>query len=370
MGSSVQEDGQLGILRGVRHLGAALACLLVVALIVWLAVPGGGILSLVILGSGVVILGNGLVRLVIAKGRVLGDGEVQIWKGLARLVSWNPAEGVVFLRNKNIAFVDDNPNDGGGIRIIYPLLGEELALRIPLEIQTLPFEDSQVLTKEYLPLSVKGTIYWKVSHLDRFYLNISREIHSVNDSGGHSVEVFARNAKFEVAEQWLRVMAEEKTRTIVSRIGTGLLISDQLSSDMRKAIPESTSFLRTVPESSPGYRGATDGLAASIKADFGGMAQEYGLHIHEVRLQEVRLPPDIYEAAVAACKASYLPLKAQAEAIQRRLMLQAEADVIGKDATGLKEVAASIPALAFQEFLAPLFLDFNRARKVAVSSTS
>jgi hypothetical protein len=42
--------------------------------------------------------------------------------------------------------------------------------------------------------------------------------------------------------------------------------------------------------------------------------------------------------------------------------LYAKADVIGKDATGLKEVATSIPALAFQEFLTPLFLDFNRKR--------
>ena len=54
-----------------------------------------------------------------------------------------PTEGVLILKNKNIDFVDDNPDDGGGIRIIYPLLGEEVALRIPLEIQTLPFADSE-----------------------------------------------------------------------------------------------------------------------------------------------------------------------------------------------------------------------------------
>jgi regulator of protease activity HflC (stomatin/prohibitin superfamily) len=89
---------------------------------------------------------------------------------------------------------------------------------------------------------------------------------------------------------------------------------------------------------------------------------EYGLEIHRVAIQEVKLPPEIYAAAVDACKSAYLPLKAQAEAAERRLKLQAEADVIGKDATGLKEIAGNIPALAFQEFLAPLFLDFNRRR--------
>ena len=84
-----------------------------------------------------------------------------------------------------------------------------------------------------------------------------------------------------------------------------------------------------------------------------------------MRLQEVKLPAEIYADAIAACKAAYLPLKARGEAIQRKLMLQAEADVIGKDAAGLKAVAGSIPPLAFQEFLAPLFLDFNRKRNLS-----
>jgi hypothetical protein len=84
--------------------------------------------------------------------------------------------------------------------------------------------------------------------------------------------------------------------------------------------------------------------------------------MHRVALQEVKLPPDIYRAAVDACQSSYLPLKARAEAIAKRMELQAEADVIGAEALGMKEIAGNVPALAFQEFLAPIFLDFNRRR--------
>jgi regulator of protease activity HflC (stomatin/prohibitin superfamily) len=358
-------DGALGISRAARHLGIAWGIIGAVALVLVVVLPAGGVLGPLLFAASTVASCVAIIHLILAKGRVLREREVVLWNGLARMISWNPTEGVVFLKNKQIDLIDDNPNDGGGIRIIYPLLGEELVLRVPLEIQTLAFGDSNILTKEYLPLSIKGTIYWKISGIDRYYLQISKNLHSVDDRGSHGTETFPQNPQFEVAEQWLRAMVEEKTRAVVSQVGTGLLIADQLSSDLSRAIPESTSFIGRAPESSDGYRGATDGLASAIKRDFAGIANGYGLDIHEVRLQEVRLPPEIYAAAVDACKSAYLPLKARAEAIERKLKLQAETDVIGRDAVGLREVAGSIPALAFQEFLAPLFLDFNRKRGLA-----
>jgi regulator of protease activity HflC (stomatin/prohibitin superfamily) len=349
---------QLGIARALRILAVSWVVLFLVILVFTRMGPGG--FFLLIIGTG--FIGYAGFQLVLAKGRVLIEREVPLWKGLGKLVSWNPNEGVLFLKNKQIDFVDNNPHDGGGIRIVCPPLGEELALRVPLEIQTLGFEDAQVLTREYMPLTIKGTMYWKISDLSRFYLLISKEIHSASDSGVHHVEAFAKRPQFEAAEHWLRSMAEEKTRLIVSRIGTGLLIADQLSSDLPKALPESGTHLGVDPQSSSGYRSATDSLANTITAAFESSVREYGLEIHRVALQEIRLPAEIYAAAVEACKSAYLPLKAQAEALERKLKLQAEVDVIGKDAVGLKEIAANIPALAFQEFLAPLFLDFNRKR--------
>jgi regulator of protease activity HflC (stomatin/prohibitin superfamily) len=318
------------------------------------------------------VLGTGyllylVIQLVLAKGKVLNAQEVSIWNGFAKIVSWNPNEGVLFLKNKQIDFVDNNPHDGGGIRVIYHLLGEEIALRVPLEIQTLNFIDTDVLTREYMPLSIQGTIYWKVVDLSRFYLLISKEVHSASDKGAHSVRASGSRPQFEAAEYWLRSMTEEKTRTIVSRVGTGLLIADQLASDLPKALPEVGPLLGVDPYSSSGYSSATDSLANTIKTEFEATVREYGLEIHRVALQEVKLPAEIYAAAVGACKSAYLPLKARAEATARKLQLQAEVDVIGKDAVGMKEITANIPALTFQEFLSPIFSDFNKKRAAGTS---
>jgi len=79
-----------------------------------------------VLGAG--LFGYNVFQLMLAKSKVLRDKEVSLWRGYATLISWNPTEGVVILKNKQIHFVDDNPHDGGGIRVIYPLLGEELVL--------------------------------------------------------------------------------------------------------------------------------------------------------------------------------------------------------------------------------------------------
>ena len=118
-------------------------------------------------------------------------------------------------------------------------------------------------------------------------------------------------------------MAEEKTRSIVSRIGTGLLIFDQLAADLPQTVPGGVSLLGSAPQSSSEYRSATEGLANTIKDDFTASVREYGLEIHRVALQELRLPPEIYAAAVEACKSAYLPLKAKAEALERKMKLQA-----------------------------------------------
>lgn len=326
----------------------------------WLAtavLPGGLTGFLFIVGTGFAV--KALVDLVTAKAQVLSSGEVLLWNGLVRLVSWDPAEGVLFLRNRRVDFVANGASDGGGIRVVYRLLGEELALRVPLQIQTLTFADSGVLTRESMPLSIASTIDWKVVDLNAFYLLTNRQLRVAADRTGRAIDTAGNRRQFEAAESWLRSMAEEATRAIVSKVGTGLLISDRLTADLPAAIPDVDSAMTGLKSA---YRSATDSLAGAIKARVDDQVRIYGLEVHRVALQEVKLPPDIYAAAVEACTASYLPLKTYAEAVARKIALQAEVDVLGSDAVGLKEIAGNVPALALQDFLGPMFVELGRRR--------
>jgi len=331
-----------------------------------------------------------VLQVLIARRRVLIQKEVDLFFGIAKLVCWDPTEGVLILKDKAVQFVDDNLFNGGGMRMLYPVMGEELVCRAPLEIQTLAFQDEHVLTQEYLPLCVHGTVKWQISDLHRFYLLVSQEIHKISQRAGrtqlpespiflpdrgisasrHYVRAMATaNRKLAAAEHWLRYVAEEQTRAIVARVKTGLLVAERVLVDLppeaRKQLnDEQRDFVGREPSSSVQFRSATDGLAAAIYDSLQDKVKQFGIEVHEVSLQQVELPQAIHQAAVEACKSAYLPTIAQREAAARKTLLQAEADVIGAETVGAREVVGSAPAFALVDFLTR-FLAQNAALRDA-----
>ena len=310
-----------GINRGFAAIGAAWAALFMACVI--LAVIFAALFGMILFVFVTIAITYQAIMLFLAKGEVLKKNEVPVLAGLGRMISWNPSEGVLFLKNKQIDFLDDNPNDGGGIRVIFPILGEELAARVPLEVQTTPFEDRNILTREFIPLSIKATIFWNINNIHKFYLSLGKEIHSLDDQGGHAISApSARRAQMETAERWLSSMMEEQTRAIVSKVGTGLLVSDQLMEELPAALPNSTKALAiTGPESSVKYRSATDSLAETVKSSVGDSVSQYGIGVHRITLQQINMPPEIYAAAVDACRSAYVPLKATSNNRDFRLTL-------------------------------------------------
>ncbi len=337
-----------------------------VPLLGWLAMPFLALATAVLLVHGIVLL--------TAKSRVLRRGDQPLLFGLLTLVAWNPTQGIVILRNKIVRYIDDNLHDGGGIKLIYPILGEEVALRVPLEPQSLIFEDQDVLTREYLPITVRGTIKWRIVSLEHFYLLVSTDVQQAGqrpgshnelkqEVGAASHEIDSRR-KLGLAVEWLRWTAEEQARAVVSRLSTGLLVADQVAADLPPEMREQVQV--NVPENaqfSPtdrGYRSGTDSLASRIYDALKERVSQYGIEVHEVTLQNVRLPAEIHAQCVEACKTAYLPLIAQRDASVKKQLMQAEADVLGKENLATRETVGAAPAYALSDFLGQ-FLAKNRA---------
>ncbi|HUB26396.1 MAG TPA: hypothetical protein VL992_13295, partial [Tepidisphaeraceae bacterium] len=168
-------------------------------------------------------------KLMRSRQTVMEKKEVSLLFGFVKLIAWDPVEGVLILKNKGIAFSDDNLLDAqGGIRFIYPILGEEIALRVPLEIQTLDFRDENVLTREYLRLTVIGTMKWHIINIRQFYLLVSRELNMIaNTNGKETISPLAtlvptgsktltmKDRLLTAAITWVRVLVEEETRAVV-----------------------------------------------------------------------------------------------------------------------------------------------------------
>jgi len=361
-------------------------------LIIALFIPWGLLGSLPLQAIWLLISLGSVLHVIFAKVNVLRKKEkreVDLFFGLAKLVAWNPAEGVVIMRNKSIRHVDDNPYDGGGMTIIYPMLGDEVGIRVPLEYQVFEYKDEEVLTKEFIPLKIRGVVRWKIFDLRAFYLNVSNQIGGLTDRRVHFDE---EASKLDVAKHLMTLMAEQQTRMVVAQAATGLLVADQivaaLPQNVKTVLANShgtsggqlthiSSGTLPVPSSSDDYRLATHGLGGAIQKSITPKIDKYGICLYEVALQEVTLPPEIYAAAKEACAVAYLPMKAQAEAAAhkiklmaqaeaeaagRKMKLQAEADVIGPDAVAMREVMASAPAFTVADFLTQWFAKSNFAK--------
>jgi regulator of protease activity HflC (stomatin/prohibitin superfamily) len=316
-----------------------------------------------------------------ARQQVLSKKDIPLLWGFARLIAWDPVEGVLFLKNKKMGFFDDDLHDGhGGVRFIYPIFGDELALRVPLEVQTVQFFDEKVLTREYLSVTVHGTLKWRITDIRKFYLLLSRELRNTSDyrkieGGGYitpgetkhveseeEAEVSVKK-KLQLAIMWLRVLAEEQARTVVSRVSSGLLIADRLVDQMpeiKDAVTRDRSLLSALASDTPAtaghaWNGAADGLARSIFETMSKRVAPYGINIDEVSLQEIKLPDEIVRACVDAAQTAYLPLlsqrKAAADVAIKRANLAAEVELLGREAIGTREIASAAPAFTLVDFL-------------------
>jgi hypothetical protein len=127
--------------------------------------------SLFVIFVGVV----GVARIFLAKGHAfrLHLEEVDVFPGLVKLILWMPTDGVIFMKNRKLTYIDQNLNDGGGITLLYPVLGEEVALRAPLTVRAVAF-DCTVVTRDYIELHIKLTLWWRLQNLAPYYLLVSR----------------------------------------------------------------------------------------------------------------------------------------------------------------------------------------------------
>lgn len=360
----------------------AWACATLLAILVGrlLSNPMLTTLMAVVLASLFVAAGCGLAR---AKKNAMEFGNAHTWFGLMQISAWDPTEGVLFLKDKKLDFVDSNPNDGGGIRILLPFSGEEEVCRVPLEVQTCEYSEDRVLTREYVPISITGTIYWRIVDVARFYILVSREIHKVNDRDGHKIvkpepvspdRGMLRSGtphQLDVAREWLRQIAEEQTRLVVARVRTGLLAAENVASSLscglrdqitfdsgQKQVASALGLSVSGPGSSKSYRSAAEALGDVIRQAMECVVPEYGIHVDRVSVQDVRLPQDILNRAIYACTTAYRPIEAQREAVANLVEstaraegnkrgLAAEAEIIGSDAVGKREVVGSVQPFAF-----------------------
>lgn len=300
--------------------------------------------------------------------------EIDLFGGFVKLILWDPNEGILLLKNKKIDFIDDDPRDSGGVRFIYPMLGHEVGLRVPLTVQPVEFNDEAVYTRDSVPLSMRVTLWWRIRDLKAYYLSVSQEFHGLDERGRGTTQgegdatrrVAAASARsqLQAAERWVTMSAEEETRAFVSTISTSLLVAEQIMSQLPAAAagPGEYQQANTWSDGAAGqddklsmYQTATNLLAERLLPRINEKLVPKGIEVDRVSLQEVRLPLEIHQKAIDASKAWYAVLEAQRTGRGEAARLQELAGVIGAETVGKSEMLKNLQGMTLYQL--PQFLD-------------
>jgi hypothetical protein len=303
----------------------------------------------------------------LAKSRAFHNDveDASLFGGLVRMILWNPTQGILLLKNKQIDFVDSNINDGGGVKFIIPALGQEVGLRVPLTVLTTEIVNEKVYTRDSVPLDMKMTVWWKIADLRQFYLSVSREVHLVNDAGSHIRRedappgfrgeglTYACREQLETAESWIRISMEEEARQFASSVSTSLLVSDKIASQL--LLQGGSQPVRQLPVpakeqdavDSPGqsalaalgeYQMSSHQLINQLQSRLDSFVRGRGLAIDKIALQEVKLPDEILRKAVDAAKAWYGAIEAHRQGVGMAAQLEELSKILGKDTLSIAHV--------------------------------
>ena len=259
--------------------------------------------------------------------------EIDLLGGWVKLILWQPNEGVVVLRNKNVVFVDKELK--GGIKFIYPIIGEELRARVPLTIRMLTWEDDKVLTRESLQIHMKVVVWWNVSDIKKYVFDIDRSIH-LN-------EKHTEIGLLESSESWLMALTEGTIRVLASKASATQLISSATTGYLN-VHHKNDGQQETVAES---VQTISETIAHQLRDELNRKLSSYGININRVEIQAIRLSVEVQEAINKVWLAFLKPVQSEQESRARQIELEATARVLGTDAVALNELLKNFKGTNF-----------------------
>jgi len=340
-----------------------------ILLTITLFAAGNWMLGTVLLLATLFLAGmllKGSIEVLTAKARAIrrGERELDLLFKCVKLVLWEQNEGLLFLKNKRIHQVVYGPEQGGGMRFIFPVLGDEIRLHVPLTLQMSQFKDDKVLTRESIQLHVKVALWWRIKDrqgLEDFYLLIDKEIHLADDASmraevvadgaeGAGVRKGPKRAELNAAERWMLTLVESCLRKLVSKTSVAWVISkraaDYLQVGTQPAAPTAEALIHHDDnQNTPDLIGKTlrDMLAAEL--------EDFGLEIQKVEIQEVRLPQPLQNAIDRVWEATLQPSRTEQEALARSNLIKAELkavkEVIGDEATAKGYLLDKLQGMTF-----------------------
>lgn len=296
-----------------------------------------------------------VVDLLTAKARAIEHGyrEVTLFFRCVRLILWEQNEGLVLLRDKKIRDVIYGPEQGGGTKFIFPIVGDEVKVHVPLTLQMSTFEDRNVSTRDGVQLFVKIAFWWRLKDkagLKKFYLLVDREVRQSTDTGAERVRDYnppplpnrrkePRRGELDATERWMRTILESITRKHISQQSFAFVLSN-----------EASAYLQVNHQASPTPMPATPNqLGSFLQTALDQEAGAYGVTVERIEVQEVRLPDEIQRKIERVLIAALTPAEsghlAKAREMEIRAELETIKNILGGDAAAVGHVMGKMAGM-------------------------
>ena len=267
--------------------------LIVAGTLIFLKMEMALIIGLGIVAPAVLLLFM-LAKLGYSKNSVKGSRDVDLLFRMVKLVSWDEVEGVILQKEKSIHYVDDMSR-GGGMVTLFPVLGDRLLLRQPLTYQSLEFRDDLVFSRENMTLSIRGSVDWRITDLERFHKLMLRDakVSSQDDSRDDASEATAPISESQVESNraWLRSIVEELARAEVVKLNAGSMVAEGIANELNRTMT--------------GADTTVSGLAERIQKQFAEKSRPYGIEIRKVSIDSISLPKEVRASVLDASRQYY-----------------------------------------------------------------
>jgi regulator of protease activity HflC (stomatin/prohibitin superfamily) len=271
------------------------------------------------------------------------QAEIDLLCGWVKLVLWQPNEGVVILRNKNVIFTDEQGK--GGIKYILPIKGDELRAKVLLTTRLLTWEDDKILTRESLRIHMKVAVWWNVSDIIKYVFDIDRP--------AQFNETRSESNLLKSSEAWLRTLTEGTIRVLASKASATQLITTATTGYLNVHHNSDGNLV----DNAPSVQTISETIALQLGEDLNRKLKSFGMSINRVEIQAIRLSAEVQQAIDKVWLSFLKPVQTEQEARARQIELEAAARVLGADSVALIELFKNFPeskgALFQPPFLQP-----------------
>ncbi|HEX5152562.1 MAG TPA: SPFH domain-containing protein [Parafilimonas sp.] len=268
--------------------------------------------------------------------------EIDLLWGWVKLVLWQPNEGVVILRNKNVLFTDEQGK--GGIKYIFPIRGEELRAKVLLTTRLLTWEDDKILTRESLQIHMRVAVWWNVSDILKYVFDIDRP--------AQFNETRSEINLLKSSEAWLKTLTEGTIRVLASKASATQLITTATTGYLNVHHNGDGNQVDTAAS----VQSISETIALQLREELNRKLKSYGIGVNRVEIQAIRLSAEVQQAIDNVWLAHLKPVQTEQEARARKIELEALASVLGTDAVALNELLKNFEGSNFSFFQPPAFL--------------